>query len=353
MNEQAQSNQRAWATNTDVHRLADWLRAQDSVVLLTHSKPDGDAAGSTLGLARALLMIGVKATCCYAGAPPLWLAELAGDTPYTLVERDGMPEETDAIVICDTGSWSQLEPMRAWLQEHASKTAIIDHHLHGEGSIADRLWIETTAAAVCQPVAHLCALLLGCVNPSGLPQPIASPLYFGIGTDTGWFRHSNVTPLVLRDAAHLLEAGAEHSKMYRLSEQRDRPSRLKIMAKAFSSAKFLANDQAVLMSLSLADLNEAGASASETGGIIDQAMSIDSIRVGILVTEVHNPSHSGGPLCKLSMRSKELGEASIDVNELAQRLGGGGHARAAGAKHAATLDETSTKITGILQEMLS
>ncbi|MCB1282116.1 MAG: DHH family phosphoesterase, partial [Salinibacterium sp.] len=317
-----------WTTTTNAEKLAEWLKGASSITLLTHTKPDGDAAGSTLGLARALRIAGVDATCWYAGALPLWLEGLACDTPFKHVDEDGLPGESDLGVICDTGSWSQLEPVRGWLQGRADKLAIVDHHLHGDGEITERRWISTESAAVCQPVASLCAHILGKSAISELPVEVASPLYFGIGTDTGWFRHSNVNAQVLDDAADLLRAGVEHVKLYSLSEQRDRPSRLKLMAIALSSARFIAADRAVIMGIGLADLNSTKALASETGGIVDQAMSIESIRVGALLTEVRDSNHSDGPVTKMSLRSKELGEASIDVNMLAQRFGGGGHADA-------------------------
>lgn len=342
-----------YESNTTLAELAQWLGTMGSVVLLTHTKPDGDAAGSTLGLARALIARGIDATCWYAGPLPLWFEHLAEQTPWKLIERDGTPPPSDAIVICDTGSWTQLEPVRAWLADKANQTAIIDHHLKGDPHIAARLWIEPTAAAVCQPVALLCAAILNCNGSAKLPVDVATPLYLGIGTDTGWFRHSNVNAGVLEDAAQLLSAGVDHSALYTLSEQRDRPSRLRLVARALSSAQFVADDRAVIMSLTMGDMSQSGAGASETGGIVDQAMSIDTIRVGALLTEVHDENHAQGPMTKLSLRSKELGALSVDVNMLAQRFGGGGHARAAGARHAGNLQQTTEELTKVFIELLS
>lgn len=349
-------NTAAWTTSTTAphaQSLAAWLRGAQSVSLFTHTKPDGDAAGSTLALARALRAVGIEAVCWYAGALPLWLDQLAGDTPFKHVEVDGLPGETDLGVICDTGSWSQLAPVKEWIESRSDRLAIIDHHLQGDAEIADRRWISSESAAVCQPVAQVCAELLGLSSTAELPVEIASPLYFGIGTDTGWFRHSNVNADLLEDAARLLRAGVEHIKLYTLSEQRDRPSRLKLMAVALSSARFLAHDRAVLMGLTHRDINAAGASASETGGIVDQAMSIESVLIGALLTEVHDASHAEGPLTKMSLRSKEFGDDSIDVNQLAQRFGGGGHARAAGARHAGTLGETTDLLAEAIEELLA
>lgn len=346
-------NTAAWTTSTSPEALAEWLRGAQSVSLFTHTKPDGDAAGSTLGLARTLRAIGIDAVCWYAGALPLWLDQLAGDTPRKHVDVDGLPGKTDVGVICDTGSWSQLAPVKDWIDSRSDTLAIIDHHLQGDAEIADRRWISSESAAVCQPVGVLCAHLLGLSSTAELPIEIASPLYFGIGTDTGWFRHSNVNADVLEDAARLQRAGVDHTKLYTISEQRDRPSRLKLMAAALSSARFIASDRAVLMGLTHRDINAAGASASETGGIVDQAMSIESVRVGALLTEVHDSAHADGPLTKMSLRSKELGDDSIDVNQLAQRFGGGGHARAAGARHAGTLGETTDLLAEAIEELLA
>ena len=102
-------------------------------------------------------------------------------------------------------------------------------------------------------------------------------------------------------------------------------------ARALGSARFLAGDRAVLMSLTPQDFAETTARPEELSGLVNYPMSVGSLEVSVLVSEVE----PGG--VKASFRSKPPmdptpGHPFIDVNQLAARFGGGGHVHAAGAR---------------------
>lgn len=324
-----------WATNTTLENLAAWLRTRTSVVVLTHSKPDGDAVGSTLAVARAIALAGkaagVVATPWYAGPPPEWLADLAQPTTIRIIDHYGLPQdEPDGVIVLDTGSWSQLHEVEAWLRERHGIAAVIDHHVHGDGDVAPRRFISTAAAAACEPAAELCRLLLGKARCEDLPREVAEPLYVGLATDTGWFRHSNVTPGVMRLAGSLVGAGVDHARLYSKVEQQYRSSRLRLMARALATLELLDGERVALMTLRQQDFHECHATPNDSGGFVEIPLSVRSVRVSVLMTEAYAPS-AASPLSKVSMRSKD-GDGAVDVNAVARRLGGGGHVRAAGAK---------------------
>ncbi|MEZ6243573.1 MAG: DHH family phosphoesterase [Phycisphaerales bacterium] len=340
----------AWGTNATLAEIARWLADKRSVVLLTHAKPDGDAMGSTLGLARAInLSRGTSgaastAECWYCGPMASWTKLLARSTKVRTVEPGQAPEfalEPEAVVICDTGSWKQLDCYEGWVREHASRTAVIDHHLQGNAEIAALRHVDTSAAAVCQPVAELCRIILGLERVADLPTEVAEALYFGVATDTGWFKHGNVSGEVFRVAGALLDAGAEHERLYNATELNDRPERLRLMARALTSLEFHKNETVAFMSLTVADFKETGSAPGDSGGFVDIPRTVGKVLVSAVLTEVE--SHSGGAVTKISLRSKG-GEGAVDVNEVAQKLGGGGHARAAGARVEAGLDETKRRL---------
>lgn len=331
-----------WTHNTTIPELAAWLTERISinprVAVLTHAKPDGDALGSTAALVRTLNTIGADAHAYYTGSCPPWTARLLGDTPHTPLANNTQPEgDFGAIVVCDTGSWSQLNHLDAFVRPHHAITAVIDHHLRGDGDMAPRRLIETHSAAACQPVGRLCAHLAG-LTPSKLPVETASLLYLGLATDTGWFRFSSVTPDTLRLAADLLETGVDQPTLYAIVMQRDRPARLTLMARALTSATFEAGGEFVVMRLTNEDMQEARGTPDDTGGFADLALSITSVRATALVTEVE-----GEPVVKASLRSKP-GPGMVNVSNVAARMGGGGHANAAGVKQTATLDQAVENI---------
>ncbi len=338
----------SWTSTVTVAEMADWIGSKRTCVLLTHVKPDGDALGSTLALARTINKVhrttgAISAAECWYGAPmPEWTPTVTGSTKIRTIEP-GQPVpgafDPEAVIICDTGSWAQLDPFREFIEERLERTAIIDHHLQGDAEIADHRLLDTAAAAVVQPVAEVCCRLLGLSSPSKLPVDIASALYMGLATDTGWFRHSNVDARVMRLAADLLEAGVDHTSLMELIEQNDRPSRLRLMQRALSNLELVENKHAAIMTLTTADFREAGAAPGESGGFVDLPRTVPSIRVVALLTE---QTDAQGVFTKVSMRSKATGwdgQDPVDVNEVCKKLGGGGHARASGARIRAPLAE--------------
>ncbi len=329
-----------WTTNTTLDEIARRLAPMHRVLVLTHLKPDGDALGSTLAVVRALNQSATwsstpRAEVWYYGPMPPWARDVIGDTPCTIAESGMLPDASafDAIVILDTGSWSQVEPARSILAGNASKITVIDHHMQGDADVADGRFIDTSAAAACQPAAELCRLLLGVAGIDALPAPIAHVLYLGLATDTGWFRHSNVTRKVMTTAGALLDAGADHVELYRVVEQRESVARLKLLARALASLEV--HGCLAVMTLLRKDFAETGAQAGESGGFVDFGQAISGVEVTALLTEA-GPGEYGspGPVTKVSLRSKPGpgGRGGVDVNVVAKQLGGGGHVRAAGAR---------------------
>jgi phosphoesterase RecJ-like protein len=302
-----------------------------------------------MAVCRSLRLVGVDASVWYVGPTPRWLPEIAGDTPHSVLPP-GAPATPgpapDAVVVTDTGSWTQLAELADWLRPLRDRTTIVDHHLHGDGEAARMRLIRTTDAASTQVIAPVCAELLG-VPAARLPRDVAQALYLGLATDTQWFRLSNVTPATMRLGADLLEAGAEHTKLYETIEQQDSAARYRLLGRALSSLELHHDGTVALMRLTLRDFADCGADRNDTGGFADMVQHIGSVRVAGVLTE--GETRPGDPpLTKVSLRSKP-GPGAVDVNAVTRALGGGGHARAAGAKMPGVpLDEARRRLLALL-----
>ncbi|MEM7622286.1 MAG: DHH family phosphoesterase [Planctomycetota bacterium] len=356
-----------WASNATVGKIGRWLNGKRSVVVLTHAKPDGDAVGSTVAVARALNIasggsaagfggVASRAEVWFAGPMPPWLGAVVRDTKHRVIASgDSLPAaEPDAVLITDTGAWTQLDPLGIWVREHHDRVVVMDHHLNGDADVAPMRLIETGCAAACQVVAPLCAAILGVPSAAGLPSEVAEPLYLGLATDTGWFRHSNVTPAVMRLAADLLEAGLDHEWLHETIELRERPSRLRLLQRVMGSLEMLRDDRVGMLTARQRDFAEAGASPGESGGFLDLVRTVESVRVAVMLTEAQAADDPRGPLTKLSFRSKGAGGgmAMVNVNDVASELGGGGHAQAAGAKVRKPLAEVKPLVIAALDRAM-
>lgn len=334
-----------WSSNADAQTIAERLKIASRAVVFTHTKPDGDAIGASLAITRSLRSLDIDATHISIGPWSERFDFLNKTAPILHRDPDQQPsaEENDLVaaadtlVVCDTGSWSQLEAVRMHLEGAADKTVIIDHHGHGDESVATLRWIDTAAAAACEMATTLCARLLDLDSPAKLPNEIASALYLGIATDTGWFRFSNVTSHTFRTAADLVDAGADPDLLYQQTELVDTPQRLLLMQRALASLRLELDGTVAIMSLTLKDFSDTGASRDDYGGIVDIPKTVGSVKVSALALE------SDDGRTKLSLRSKS-GTGSIDVNLVAQHFGGGGHKHAAGARTQLPLDQTIDKL---------
>jgi bifunctional oligoribonuclease and PAP phosphatase NrnA len=312
-----------YISTSSLEDIAAVLLAAKRVIVTTHSKPDGDAFGAVVALSHALELKAKQVERWIM--PPLppsleALNSLAAPLHVKGSQADPLPAgEPDVIVIVDTGSWSQLAPMRDWLASRRDRIVVVDHHLYGD-DVGQWRYVDTSAAAVCQIVA-------GLIDAMRCPwdSVIATALYVGIASDTGWFRFSNTTARVHELAARLLGLGVDHAGLYEKLEHSERPQKLQLAARALNSLEFLAGGRAVLMTLTAADFQETGARPEETERLVDLPQVVGQVQLVALLTEVDAAN------VRISFRSKP-GDDAIDVNALAHQFGGGGHARASGAK---------------------
>lgn len=343
----------AFTANATERDIADRLRKAGRIVVLTHAKPDGDAVGSSLALTRTLQHLGKTATPVFFPPWPSRMDPIVGATPL-IHARHGMwddpaLQDIDTVAVVDTGSWTQVADARPWLEPRAAQAVIIDHHAHGDPEMAPLRLIDVSAAAAAQIVARVSRELLGLRSFSELPLEVAEPLYLGLATDTGWFRHANVTADVLRLAADLIDAGVDQNRLYRQIEQNDSPNRLALIQRALAGMQLSANNRVAVITITLADAAASEASQDELGGLADLPQTIGSVRAAAVLTELEPQ------LVKVSLRSKaaEPGQQWVDVNAVAKQFGGGGHVHAAGAKIRLPLAEAREKVTKALVDALS
>jgi len=339
----------AWETNCTLEELCEWVRSCRHIAVLTHTKPDGDALGASLGATRAIREATNGRTSAESWfvdpMPPYYDELVEPDESHVLRESDIPERAHDGVLIVDTGSWSQIEPVADWVGERTAITSVVDHHRQGDPDVAARRYIDTSAAAASLIVGRLACLLFGVPDASGLPRRVGEPLLVGLASDTGWFRHSNTDAGAMRFGAELLECGVDHARMFEMCMQRDRPGRLHLKGRALSSLELLDAGRVAIMTVTEEDFRSAGATQGDSGGFSDIPLCVASVQVGVVITET---SDAKGPIAKVSMRSKS-GPGAVDVNEAARRLGGGGHARAAGAKMRCSMEEARRRVLEALR----
>lgn len=332
-------------SNIDLAGAAEKILAAKRVGVTTHAKPDGDAFGAVVALAAALRELGKQVEAWFVPPVPANFSALRGSGLVRVYRPGVVPEDLDLLVLLDTAADAQMAPMQGELARLLPRTLIVDHHLTGDLAAAWRC-IDERAPACCQMVASLIEKLsarAGGADGRLFTPTVCEALFVGIASDTGWFRFSNTQPQTHELAAELMRRGVDPTELYRKLEQTERPQKLALQARALQSLRLLADGQLAVMVLRASDFAETGSRLEETERLVDLPQAVSSVRVTVLIVEPLPGEQNGQKLSdqsaiRVSFRSKP-GPGAVNVAELAQQLGGGGHACAAGVKITGSLEQ--------------
>lgn len=287
-----------------------------TVVLCRHTRPDGDAVGSTKGLAALLR----------ASFPEQQVLVINGDSAEYLAfaggEDEPIPAEAyaDALVLClDCATKERLSNPFALMGGTVVK---IDHHPDVD-PYGDLSWVEPEFSSACEMVADF---YLTFADRLVMTREAAEYLYLGMVTDSGRFRFREVTGDTLRRAAVLLDTGIDTERLY-ANLYLDDVSKLHLRAYVYGHMRISRNGVASIY-LSRATQERFGLNAEAAGSMIT---ALDSIRGSLIwIAFIEHEETEGERAGQVTIRVR-LRSRFVAVNDLAARYRGGGHACASGA----------------------
>ncbi|MHB1315555.1 MAG: DHH family phosphoesterase [Christensenellales bacterium] len=295
-----------------MNKIADVLIKNQDIALVIHVSPDGDAIGSSFGLAVALKKIG-KSVRIYCDDPisDSYIAL----SPYGEIET-ALPQENwpACVVVLDCADAKRVGRCLE-LVEHSVVSCNLDHHGTNPANFTQYNYVDGEASSTSELVYRL--LLLMEVQ---IDADIAFCLYSGIVFDTGNFSHSNTTSKALCVASELVSKGANpHSISVALFHTITR-QKLFLFAKAISKMELYFKDRVAVVVVSLDDLAQYDAKSADCENIAEQLRDIDTVEAAFLLREMQKGKY------KCSLRSKFY----VDVAKVAGEFNGGGHKHAAG-----------------------
>ncbi len=289
----------------------------DTVIILAHMNPDGDAAGSVMGLAHYI----------YRNYPEIQVLPYLADTldkgPKSLVAKDRIfhpfdkPEaERYGIIVCDTATKARMIGLEFY--EKAIATMVIDHHAGNEGYGA----VNNTKISVACAENIYYMLDKQCLLEARQEEypNAADYIYLGILHDTGGFARAQVT--TMQAATDLLSMGVDHKELMKtrqtdtLEDLEKRAWLLRNTNREFGGAvAYVIVDQKML--------HEHNITYEDIHCISDILRNCEDIYLGFTMYE------EAPDIWRCSFRSDEKW---IDVNELLKPFGGGGHKAASGLR---------------------
>ncbi|MBQ8768160.1 MAG: bifunctional oligoribonuclease/PAP phosphatase NrnA [Oscillospiraceae bacterium] len=288
------------------HEILQTIQSYERIILHRHGRPDGDAIGSQVGMQQILLE-----------NFPHKQVYMVGDAPgyYGFIEGAQMDEIPDSAydgalaIILDCGSKSMINDDRYQL---AAKTIRFDHHIFCE-KIADIEVVDTSFESCCGLVTEFAV-------QSGLKLNLlaSKALFTGMITDSGRFRYDSTNARTFRLASKLMEQEFDTNELYRNLYADDFSSKL-LKAKFILKVNFTANSVAYIYT-TLEELQELNVDTfTVSRGMVGTMSDTKGVDIWVNFTETPN-----GVLC-------ELRSSKYNINPIAVKYGGGGHAKASGA----------------------
>ena len=284
------------------------IENSNSILIMTHTNPDGDAMGSSLGLLAALRKIEKQATV-YIPVPNKTFSYLPGYNDIVTENIDA--KQYDLCISLDSSDLERLGTGREYF-ETIEDTIVIDHHITNQ-SYGDINYLNAIASSTCENMIVVLAAMGIAIN-----KEIAEPLYTGILTDTGAFRY-NTQPETYEFVAMLLETGIETNKIYRRLFDLTTLNKSKLLGRALERLELYEDGKVSFTYITEEDLTELSLDQSDAEGIVNHGRNIDGTEVSIFIKEQDGKF-------KISLRANEY----VDVSIVASKFAGGGHLRAAG-----------------------
>ncbi len=292
--------------------IADALLSHDMYLITAHARLDGDALSSMAAMGLFLQQHGRRFLYFAPHGIPDTFAFVKMPAPvYDTL--DAMPLRPKTVLALDCGKPERLgEELAEDLAEFSCIN--IDHHV-GEG-------MGTIASMVVPEASSTTQILASIFHAAGvkLEGPLGEALAIGLITDTGGFRHGNSTPEVFALAAYLEKNGVSVHKLREQLESNWTLTRMQLWGRLATQIQLLEKNRLALCPMTLEDLEETGATAVDTEGYVEHLRELRGVQVACFVRE-----QSYG-VCKFSLRSCQ----GINVQAVAESLGGGGHINAAG-----------------------
>lgn len=289
-------------------KILDKIKQYDRIIITRHFRPDGDAIGSTKGLAGILkLSFPQKEVYVLNEDSSQYLAFLGGeDAPI-----DDEKYADALVIVCDTATTDRISNKKYALGKELIK---IDHHIDVK-PYGDLSWVDEERSSLCEMIADF---WLTFEDELKIDEEAATCIFTGMVTDSGRFKFSSVDGDTMRRAAALLDVGINTEWIYS-NLNLDDFDVFKFEAYVYKKMKISKNGVAYIY-VDKAMQKKFKLTNEQASNVVSY---LDGIKGAIVwLAFIQNASGS----IRVRLRSR-----FVTINALAEKYGGGGHDKASGA----------------------
>lgn len=308
------------------------IKKAETIVVLTHETPDGDAVGSSLAMKLALKQLGKNVDVII----PKYSRTFSFLPDANEIKKESETERYDLAIAVDCADLKRLAEGEKYF-ETAKRKIQIDHHSINT-MFGDYNFVNPVSPACCE-------ILLGMFEYFGLEitQEIGTCIIAGIITDTGGFQYDAVTAETFEFAAELLQKGVNISKVYQKVLSTNTRAHFELSRLVSNRMEFFENGKIAFTYMNIEDEKNVGAEEGDHEGLVNIGRNIEGVEISIFIRE-----KEGTNGYKVSLRSREY----VNVADVALMFGGGGHIKAAGCFIQGTVEEVKQKILSEIKKVI-
>ena len=312
-----------------VGRLEALLESGGTVTVTAHTHPDGDALGSVSGLVSFLReRRGKDAVAVLPDSPAATVRFIVPDSvPMLCFDTDpdaclARIAASDLVFLLDGNGFSRTEGLREAFEASPAPKVLVDHHVGPERERFQAVFSTPDVSSASELLYYILLELpdIG-GDPGKLPADTARALLTGMTTDTNNFANS-VYPGTFRMAADLIAAGVDREAVLADLYHRYRENRVRVMGYLQYENLHITPEGLGYIIATRDILDRFGVENGETEGLVNVPLSIDRVKMSILLKE--EEGHF-----RVSIRSKKGWSARRCADRF---FHGGGHENASGGK---------------------
>ena len=315
-------------------RLSQLISDAETILITCHKSPDGDAIGSSLGLADYLRHLGKEPVVIVPDQYPdflMWLPNTEKIIRYDKQrdKADLLFKIADLVFCLDYNAPSRVDEMEKALVSSPATRVLIDHHLNPDVP-ADLIISEPEASSTCELVFRLVWQMGAFPN---LTRQFAVPIYCGMMTDTGGFTYNSSRPEIFFIISELLTKRIDKDKIYRNVYHNYSESRIRLMGYVmYEKLVYMPEYNAAYYTLTKDELKRFRFIKGDAEGLVNIPQQIKGLRLSISLREDTEKDR----VVWVSLRSVDNFPCNLMAEEF---FNGGGHLNASGGRLNCSMDE--------------
>jgi len=317
-----------------VIRILEAIREAHAICIVGHMRPDGDCAGSQLGLMLALRAEGKKVVCWNQDGVPQKYKFL---DPNRDIQKPTRGQKFDLVIATDCANFERLGTVAKFITRR--KLLInIDHH-ESNTRYGDLNWVSPREPSTGELIFRLLKTARWPIT-----KPIADCLFTAVSTDTGSFQYPNTRPGSFHVGAELVTRGANLAKICDEVYQSYPLPRARLLQHVYNKFRLTHGDRIAYFWLKQADFSRTGADSADSEGLIDHIRAIEPVIVACVFEEIEPE------VTRISLRSKSN---QVNVSDICGQFGGGGHPAAAGARIVGSPLATQRRVVAAIKKAIN